>query len=248
MESPACGSSSVSRRLSPRRPVTYQAVTGALTLKPAGPARWAARMPSCSRPGYVAAISSACSRAPWPRSRSKSESRRNGQTPTRTEPIRASMPWRRAVDSIRSRTASSSLGLRKTMRLTMSAAANAAASHHRRARVPNATIDAGCHSPLTNALPRAEPADFHQGRVVRVDGVHELAFGFQEGLPGLRLLAELPLRAAERQQREPRDVGIGQVALHAPGCIENHARVVRGCRGVAGMQRGFRAAEAHEQA
>ena len=39
-------------------------MTGELTVKPAGPKRWAARTASRTRPGYVAAIVSACSRAP----------------------------------------------------------------------------------------------------------------------------------------------------------------------------------------
>ena len=113
-------------------PATSQAVTGELTLIPAGPARVAARTASRRRPGHVAAIMSACSRTPYLRSRSNPSNRSNGQTPTCTTPIRATAPWRTAADSIRARTLCSSMDLSNgAARLTASAVA-IAPSHHRR--------------------------------------------------------------------------------------------------------------------
>jgi hypothetical protein len=85
------------------------------------------------------------------------------------------MPWRTAADSIRSRTAFSSMGLSNTAaRLATSAAAIAPPSHHRRLRVRNVTIDAGCHSrtapvggrPVTDGIDQvidAEEQDISEG-------------------------------------------------------------------------------------
>ena len=64
IDRPACGSTSVSRRSSPKMPAMSQAVAAELTLTPAGPARVAARTASRKRPGHVAAIMSACSCTP----------------------------------------------------------------------------------------------------------------------------------------------------------------------------------------
>src|SRR6185436_14290653 len=64
------------------------------------------------------------------------------------------MPWRTAADSIRARTARSSMGLSNSAaRLATSAAAIAPPNHHRRPRVRNVTIDAGCHSRIARQLP-----------------------------------------------------------------------------------------------
>ena len=64
IDRPACGSTSVSRRSSPKMPAMSQAVAAELTLTPAGPARVPARTASRRLPGHVAAITSACSRTP----------------------------------------------------------------------------------------------------------------------------------------------------------------------------------------
>ena len=64
IDRPACGSTSVSWRASPRMSATSHAVAGELTLTPAGTTRLALRTASRRRPGHVAAIMSACSRTP----------------------------------------------------------------------------------------------------------------------------------------------------------------------------------------
>ena len=168
IDRPACGSTSVSWRSSPRMPATYQAVTGELTLNPAGPTRLAVRTASRRRPGYVAAIMSACSRTPWPRSRSNPSVAATARRRRVPRPIRATMPWRTAADSIRSRTACSSMGLSNTAaRLATSAAAIAPPSHHRCPRVRNVTIDAGCHSRIARRQAGVESDGVDQVRFDR---------------------------------------------------------------------------------
>jgi hypothetical protein len=165
IDRPACGSTSVSRRSSPKMPAVSQAVAGELTLTPAGPARVAARTASRRRPGHVAAIVSACSRTPDLRSRSNPSNRSNGQTPTCTSPIRATTPWRTAADSIRARTACSSVDLSNRAAKRTTSAVAIAPSHHRRLRVRNVNIDArkpqpdraGCWAASGRRCHRSDP-------------------------------------------------------------------------------------------
>ncbi len=90
---------------------------------------------------------SACSRTPDLRSRSNPSNRSNGQMPTCTTPIRASAPWRTAADSIRARTACSSMGLSNSAARLATSAVAIAPSHHRRLRVRNVNIDARMPQP-----------------------------------------------------------------------------------------------------
>jgi hypothetical protein len=130
----------------------------------------------------VAAIMSACSRTPWPRSRSKPVRRKNGHAPTRTEPIRQTIPWRTAEASIRSRTARSSIGLSNiAARLATSAAAIAPASHLR-PRVPN-DIAAGCHTRRAGRLAGVRPQCYQR----KVQGKPRRRGGFELGQVTLRI-------------------------------------------------------------
>ncbi len=174
IDRPACGSTSVSWRSSPKMPTASQAVAGKLTLTPAGPARLAARTASRRRPGHVAAIMSACSRTPDLRSRSNPSSRSNGQTPTCTSPIWATVPWRTASDSIRARTPCSSMGLSNTAATLTTSDVAIAPSHQRRPRIRNVNIDARMPQPdLAAAVGRLRVAgDVDQVRfnpALRVD-------------------------------------------------------------------------------
>jgi hypothetical protein len=80
--------------------------------------------------------------------------------PTCTTPIRATAPWRAAADSIRARTACSSMELSNgAARLTTSAVA-IAPSHHRRLRVRNVNIHARMPQPdRAPAVGRLQVAD-----------------------------------------------------------------------------------------
>src|SRR5262249_29592779 len=74
-------------------------------------------------------------------------SRSNGQMPTCTTPIRATTPWRTAADSIRARTASSSLGLSNNAATLTNSAAAIAPSHHIRPRLLDVDINARMPQP-----------------------------------------------------------------------------------------------------
>jgi len=83
-------------------------------------------------------------------------------TPTCTCPIRATMPWRTAADSIRARTACSSMDLSNGATTLANSAATIAPSHHRRPRVRDVDIGARMPQPdraLDGGLRRAGGLD-----------------------------------------------------------------------------------------